>query len=90
MINVKKLLEIMLENKKLFDSGLCGWADNLYCYDKISYIERITLRVYIQFNRPKWYSSIDAYNHKDNSYFWKPENIEPRLKWINKHIKLNS
>jgi len=90
MRNVKELLELMLENKTLFSSGLCNWAHNLYYYNKITLNEYNLLDRYIASNRPKWYSSIDACKHKDNLYFWEPKNIEPRLKWINKHIKLNS
>jgi len=60
MRNVKELLELMLENKTLFSSGLCSWAHTLYYYNKITLNEYNLLDRYIASNRPKWYSSADT------------------------------
>jgi hypothetical protein len=84
MRTIKELLQVMLDNKHLFVTGLCGWACALYMdeYEIISKAEYDELENYINSKIPK---------HKNaGDFWWKIGSINPRLKWIEKHIKLNS
>ncbi len=90
MRSIKELLEIMLENKSYFFSGLCDLVHDLrYCGD-ITQEERILLINYIKYNRPSKWSSLSAFKNRSSGYYWKRKDIKPRIKWIKKHIKLNS
>jgi hypothetical protein len=92
MRTIKELLEVMLENKDLFNKGLCYWADKLYYRNIITASERSKLKNYIDENRPFMLSSISTMCEiiKHSGYYWKEGDIKPRIKWIQKHIKLNS
>lgn len=90
MRTIKELLQTMLDNQDFFSIGLCAWASDLYYFNLITYEERIVLRSYIRDNRPSKYSSINAFIHKDSDFYWFEGDISPRIKWIKKHIKLNS
>jgi hypothetical protein len=92
MRTIKELLEIMLDNKDLFKYGLCSWVGLLYSYNRISNKEYLTLMEYIENNRPFMLSSISTMCEiiKHSGYYWKEGDIKPRIKWIQKHIKLNS
>mgnify|MGYP003640951016 CR=1 FL=1 len=90
MRTIKQLLQVMLDNKDLFNSGLCHWIDQLWFRSKINDDESRLLGKYIRENKPSKFSSIDAWCSRNNHYYWKPGNITPRINWINKHIKLNS
>jgi len=85
--SIKELLQIMLDNKELFQSGLCYWCNNLFHLEIINHSERIILQKYIANNRPSKYSSLKAYRNRFSAYYWKREDIKPRIKWIEKHIK---
>lgn len=76
--SIDELLEVMLDNINKFEKGLCLWNTALYAADKISEEEWIRLRRYIKKNRP-WFSFYP--------YYWPEGELEPRLKWIRKHIK---
>lgn len=88
MRTIKELLELMLENKHLFRIGLCGWALDMYftkkSTEKISYDEYCELLEYIEKNKPITLDSLTL-----DTYWWKPGDINPRIKWIEKHIKKN-
>jgi hypothetical protein len=90
MRSIKELLQVMLDNQDLFTSGLCNWAIRLYYKDIISYEESKLLDSYIENNRPSKYSSLKAYKARKTWWYWPHGEIKPRLKWIKKHIKLNS
>lgn len=96
MRSIKELLEVMLNNKDLFRSGLCQWNDHLCTQDIITWDERIILKNYIRSNRPPFYDNLTIFGHvirRDDPithYYWKLGKIEPRLKWIKKHIAKNS
>jgi hypothetical protein len=85
----------MLNNQDYFYNGLCGWATGLYNNNKITYQERKSLEKYIADNKPSMFSSFERFIcfiwviKADSGYYWKPTHIEPRIKWINKHIKKN-
>jgi len=87
MRTIKEILEIMLENKHLFGSGLCNWNAMMYDNKKISHAEYRELRDYIKKNKPiTWYNLL---GDNANAYYWKPRDINPRIRWIEKHIKKN-
>lgn len=90
MRSIKELLQIMLDNKQYFFSGLCSWSNEIHCNGLINGYEWKTLREYIDKNRPSKFSSIDAFKSRKSGYYWKNGNINPRIKWIKKHIKKNS
>jgi len=87
---IKELLQLMLDNQKLFSTGLCFWTIKLFSSRLITENEYFLLNDYIKANRPSKYSSIDAYKYRNTNLYWKENNIKPRIKWLNKHIKLNS
>lgn len=90
MRTIKELLQIMLDNKDLFQRGLCGWAFRIHEHNIINNEELLELEDYIINNRPSKYSSISAFIHRDSLFYWSYDDISPRIKWIKKHIKLNS
>jgi len=87
---IKELLQIVLDNSKCFELGLCLWIYILRCNGLILVTEKATLYQYIQNNRPNKYSSFNAYIHKNEGHYWTPGKISYRIKWLKKHIKLNS
>ena len=87
MRTIQELLEIMLKNKSKFCYGLCGWVGELRCLKIISYKEEDLLKNYIKNNRPNIFSSLDTFINRKSPFFWRSGDIEPRIKWIKKHIK---
>lgn len=89
MRNIKQLLELMLENKNLFYSGLCDWTHNLYYKNIIITSEKDLLLKYIKSNKPSKYSSFSAFfrSKKFSHYYWEKWDIEPRVKLIKNQIK---
>lgn len=83
-MKLSELLQILLNNVNLVEKRECGlyglkWY-TLWLYDDdIVKIDRYIKRN-ILFNR-RWY----AFWHR--GYWWKPGLIEPRKKWLEKHIK---
>lgn len=90
MRTIKELLILMMCNTHLFKEGLCSWKARLYWNNIITLEECELLDQYIEDNRPSKFSSIDAFIHKNNVYYWKACNIKPRIKWLKKHIRLNN
>lgn len=92
MRTIKELLEVMLENQQYFKNGLCTWVAILRFEELITTSESYQLHKYIDDNRSFILSSFDAFNEriKKSGYYWTRGNIKPRIKWIQKHIKLNS
>ncbi len=82
---IKELLTVMLENIH-FESGLCWWICNLYWKGIISSKEYHILKDYVLSNKPitfyRMFGKLD--------YYWRVGNINPRIRWIKKHIKKNS
>jgi hypothetical protein len=70
----------MLANPQLFETGLCRWVTSLYCANLITFDETNVLSEYIEANEP---------DDRDitNIYYWRVRDIEPRIKWLKKHIK---
>ncbi len=90
MRSIKELLQVMLDKQDSFYYGLCNWADDLISIKIITYDEWVYLKDYIKDNRPSKWSSLDAFLHSNTGMYWRSKNIKPRIKWIKKHIKLNS
>jgi hypothetical protein len=90
MRSIKELLQVMLDNQDYINSGLCSQAGNLCFKRKITYEEYSCLKNYIKDNRPSKWSSLDAFIHRNCNFYWHPTNTNSRIKWIKKHIKLNS
>ena len=91
MRNIKELLQVMLDNKHNFHQGLCFWIIELrFASSVINTEEYKILSDYINNNRPHPLSSLKAFRSYGNGYYWKKGDIKPRIKWIEKHIKLNS
>ncbi len=80
MRTIKELLMLMKSNEQLFVTGLCGWSANLYVFELITLQEHTIVNCYLHKNLPP---------KKSNAFCWKIGSIQPRLKWIEKHIKLN-
>jgi hypothetical protein len=85
--SIKELLQVMLDNQDLFDSGLCRWNLLLRGSGNISIDEHIMLIDYIHDNRPSMWSSVYAFKNRNNAYYWEYGDIQPRITWIEKHIK---
>ena len=90
MRTIKELLELMLENQQSFKTGLCYFALDLYYEDIITPSEYRILQNYIDSNKPTFFESPFYSFGIFGCYYWKKGNVNPRLKWIKKHIKLNS
>jgi len=83
--SINELLKLMLDHEEYFYSGLCAWVTNLIFHDIVSLDEGWRLRVYIRKNRPK-----NKYHKTNHTYFWEIHNKSPRIKWLQKHIKLTN
>jgi hypothetical protein len=81
--SIKELLEVMLDNQGHFCDGLCSWVSWLKHYEIVNNEESMVLRRYIDNNRPSTTKAVDV-------YYWPVCEKEPRVNWINEHIKLNS
>lgn len=90
MRSIKELLELMPKNKALFRYGLCTWVIDLKHSDHITKQEKWKLLAYIAANRPSKWSSINAFIASGTVLYWPVSNSQPRVRWIKKHIKLNS
>jgi len=87
---IKELLTVMLEHKDAFDLGLCYWTGRLLDSDLIIEGEYDVLKAYILSNKPiSIYTIINKVFHRTN-FYWRPGNINPRIRWIKRHIKKNS
>lgn len=91
MRNIKELLQLMLDNKALFERGLCFWTLNLYSKYIITEEEMGLLINYIHNNKPKfkWYNLYMLFTIR-KGYYWTYDCIIPRIDWLKKHIKLNN
>ena len=88
MRNIKELLTVMLENERLFNHGLCTWVSNLQIYGYITSGEYGVLHKYVKNNVPFLVKLKLGYHM--SGFWWKSDNIKPRIKWIKKHIKKNN
>lgn len=88
----KELGEILLNNKHLFGTGLCKWSHLLFIDGLITAEECEYLHEKIKDNRPEYKFIKHALYNPDkvqkygNGFYWKVRRIEPRIKWIKKHL----
>ena len=91
---IKELLQVLhdhVEKYGLTKAGLCSTVTFLFWGAKCVTVDELwDLRFYINGNRPKWYSSTNAFIARDSAFYWPEGKVAPRLKWLKKHIKLNS
>jgi hypothetical protein len=83
----KQLLEVMLSNIHQLLGGLCYLNDRLYSQRIITSQEHAVISRYIRYNRPSMFSSWNAFENWGGRFYWSIDNIEHRVKWLNKHIK---
>ena len=81
---INELLKLLLYEVKTgnLQTGLCSITQTLVFNNVISREEKTILRRYIYHNRPNP-NSITI-----KGYYWIPCQSQPRIKWLNKHIKL--
>jgi hypothetical protein len=87
MRTTKELLEVTLENIDKLETGLCKLVYDLADEHKITKDEYLWLRIYINNNPPRNLQNI--LNMWDD-YYWRLGKVEPRIKWLKKHIEKNS
>lgn len=87
MRNLSELLQIMLDNKEAFWTGLCQWNAQLSHDGILTGEEERRIKKYIVENRPSMFSSIAAFKSRQDMYYWPSCDIKPRIKWLKKHIK---
>ena len=85
MRNIKELLQLMMDNQRLLKSGLCELALILYLRGVISGGEKNFIYDYISAHPPTNVITVGK-----QVWFWNKGDIEPRIDWLNTHIKLNS
>lgn len=66
-------------NISLFHSGICQWVHSLYCYRKLSVIEKEFLN--------DWYQNKKTLSEKHYPYDWEQGKLLPRLKFIYKNLR---
>jgi len=81
---IKELLELMLEHQHLFSAGLCLWNTSMHVRGLTNWDEYLILKKYINNHSP----FLNIFN--SSPYYWKSGDINPRIKWIKKHIKQNT
>jgi hypothetical protein len=82
---IKELFQLMLNHTNYFSFGLCQWVDNMYYANIINLDEETLLKEYITNHRPLNFKTLF-----NNPYYWEVGKIEPRIRWIKKHIEKNS
>lgn len=89
-VHLLELLRNHIQTKGL-RYGLCATVVRLW-YDSpdIYIVDIVELQQYILRNRPKWYQKGYSFRHRNDSFFWEPGEVEPRIAWLNRHIKKNS
>lgn len=88
MRTIKELLQVMLQHKDLFETGMCYWVGTLDRQGIITESEAEALFEYIRGNRPdyfSWTNFVKGYNPE--AYFFPYGKIKPRIYWIKRHIK---
>lgn len=80
--SIKELLQILLKSMEGFELGLCLLMYDLKDHQFIIESEHTRLLVYLYENRP------DP-NLSFGDYYWPQGLKEPRIDWLEQHIKLN-
>lgn len=92
MRTISELLTILRDNADVngdkIHAGLCFEVDELSRKNIISISEKELLQEYIEENMPERIIS-NIYTTFVSAWGWTVSEWPPRLKWLNKHIKLN-
>lgn len=98
MRTIHELLILLRDNTRVdskgkIESGLCNEAAYIYYHEHLIVTDEYNLLInFIELNIPHF--TIDLKKHPVfegwgvNGFGWIPKLWEPRLKWLNKHIKL--
>ena len=90
--SIKELLQLLLIYIDLIPElprnmlGLCGLAYHLHFIGKITETEHDIIYQYIDNNKPINFHTVFI----RDDFYWERGLKEPRIKWLKKHIKLNS
>jgi len=95
---LKRLLLLVLEDFKFNTySGLCRCIGDLYKHDDITMEEENLLLDYIWKHRPwnklfchRQFAPVIKNSSVIECFLWESYVKEPRIQWLNKHIKRNS
>lgn len=88
MRTIKELLQVMLQHKDLFETGMCYWVGTLDIQGIITESEARALSKYIRCNRPYYFSWTNFINgYTPEWHFFPPGKLKPRIYWIKRHIK---
>lgn len=77
----EELLNVFLQNQVYFKSGLCQWSETLFSNGKITYQELIYILSVIRERKPFIAKLLGK------AYYWKIGEINPRIKFLKKHLK---
>ena len=77
-----ELLNLVLENKDLFEFGYCGWVRELWLADIITYEEYLELNNILEEYKPKNTLTLNG-----SWCYWEKKIISYRINWINRTIK---
>lgn len=85
LCRLQLVFEKTLENEDQFSSGLCAWINKVRfkLHEEISLNDVYLAYAYIQINQP-FFSKIRVWS----DFFWSYGDLEPRMKFIKKHIAL--
>lgn len=72
-LSIPEIIDIVLENQDLFETGLCRWISDLYLTDKLNWYEYLRLSDAIRCNKP---------GSSTKAYWWKEGDIKPRLEFL--------
>ena len=88
MRTIKELLQVMLDNRNQFETGLCRWTYSLCKENIITTNERLLLGAYIKCNKPFIFSNVDVFFQRfyKTYFYWEGRNITPRIEWLKEHI----
>jgi hypothetical protein len=85
---LSELLELMLDRQPRFEGGLCLWAMHAIVHLQPYHPgweecakDVLLVKNYIKKNKPLNFRTLLGYN-----YYWEEGDIEPRIKWLEKHI----
>jgi len=82
MRTMKELLQLILGNEKLFETGLCRWAVILRLRGLITFEEYLRIINHIFLNKP------DHVITALSTYWWDSGLKELRITWLKEQIKL--
>jgi len=85
---LKQLLRILLSNilGHYTERGLCTSSSDIYHFNKITYEEYLTIREFIEINRPKWYHRHGSIRYNKSPWYWNRHDVQPRIDWLTYQI----